>query len=296
MSQTASSENTQLEGRISVVIPCYNYAHYVAQTVESALSQQHVREIIVVDDGSTDNSAQVVREVAAKHPQVTLLQQKNQGQSTARNTGFSHSSGEFVVFIDADDLFAPDAFEAQLRMLEENPQCVFTFGHIQLIDADGKWFPTSFPFRPVTRHFLRESLRAPFILTPAAILFRRSLLLEMGPFTKTYDDCEDHDMILRILEKHPICATNHLVALYRRHGNNVSNRSLKMARTFIRVQMAHWPHIKHDRALRRACLQGMWSVVRWNIDKARSAVEVTVKNVARPVSRPLLKWIRSKRA
>src|SRR3712207_3515162 len=98
---------------VSVIIPCYNQAHYLGETIESVLNQTHQNlEIVVVDDGSTDNTA----EVASSYPQVKLLQQENQGRpAVGRNNGFRASSGEYIVFLDSDDRLVPDALEVGLR-------------------------------------------------------------------------------------------------------------------------------------------------------------------------------------
>src|SRR5438309_392347 len=91
---------------VSIVIPCYDQAHFLSESVESALAQTHPRtEIVVVDDGSREN----VAEVAARYPGILCLRQENQGLAGARNTGFHTSSGEYVLFLDADDRLTPTA-------------------------------------------------------------------------------------------------------------------------------------------------------------------------------------------
>src|ERR687898_3129642 len=96
---------------VTVVIPCYNQAHFLGEAIESVLSQSYPNfEILVVDDGSPDDTS----EVASRYPpqQVRLISQKNQGVSAARNTGIGHARGEYVVFLDADDRLLPEALEA----------------------------------------------------------------------------------------------------------------------------------------------------------------------------------------
>src|SRR5262245_20604446 len=91
---------------VSVIIPCYNHAHYLGEAIESVLAQTvQDFEIIVVDDGSTDSTA----DVAARYPRVRYVRQNNQGLSAARNTGIKHGLGRFLVFLDADDLLLPGA-------------------------------------------------------------------------------------------------------------------------------------------------------------------------------------------
>src|SRR5215212_8886473 len=119
---------------VSVVIPCYNQAHFLGEAIESVLAQSHPNfEIIVVDDGSPDDTS----EVAARYPGVRLVRQENQGLSGARNAGLARSEGEYVVFLDSDDRLLPEALEAHLEHLETRPECAFVSGYYKLMADDG---------------------------------------------------------------------------------------------------------------------------------------------------------------
>src|SRR5919112_6190031 len=119
---------------VTVVIPCYNQAHFLGEAIESVLSQSYRNfEIIVVDDGSTDETS----EVASRYEEVRLIRQENRGLSGARNTGIRDSQGEFLVFLDADDKLLPGALEAGLRCFEAHPECEFVFGDFRYIGIDG---------------------------------------------------------------------------------------------------------------------------------------------------------------
>ncbi|HWO47940.1 MAG TPA: glycosyltransferase family A protein, partial [Solirubrobacterales bacterium] len=110
---------------VSVVIPCWNQAHYLGEAIESALSQSYPSlEVIVVDDGSEDNSAAV----AARFPGVRCLRQGNSGVAAARNRGLAEAGGEYAVFLDADDRLLPDALAVGVRELEARPETAFAAG------------------------------------------------------------------------------------------------------------------------------------------------------------------------
>lgn len=108
---------------VSIVIPTYNYGAHIAEAIESCLRQTYANlEIIVVDDGSTDNTAEVVAALSTAHPgRIRYLNQDNAGAAVARNRGMVEARGAFVTFLDSDDLLTPDAIEVRLRVLQENP-------------------------------------------------------------------------------------------------------------------------------------------------------------------------------
>src|SRR5918993_3738999 len=120
---------------VTVVIPCYNQAHFLTEAIESVLSQSYPNfEVVVVDDGSTDDTS----EVASRYPQkVRLIRQENRGLAGARNTGIGHARGEYLVFLDADDRLLPKALEVGIEQLEAHPECAFVSGHCRWISGDG---------------------------------------------------------------------------------------------------------------------------------------------------------------
>src|SRR5215217_8951250 len=110
---------------VSVIIPCYNQAHFLSEAIQSVLAQSYPHfEIIVVDDGSTDTTSQV----ASRYPEVRCIRQNNQGLSGARNSGFAQSKGSYLVFLDADDRLLPGALETGLECLKAHPECAFVSG------------------------------------------------------------------------------------------------------------------------------------------------------------------------
>src|SRR5215212_2774004 len=133
-------------GLVSVISPCYNQAHFLGEAIESVLAQSYRPfEIVVVDDGSPDNTS----EVAARYPRVRCIRQENQGLAGARNTGIRESKGEYLVFLDADDRLLPEALEVGVNNLKAHPECAFVSGLHQAIAADGS--PLESPSPPTIK-------------------------------------------------------------------------------------------------------------------------------------------------
>src|SRR5919202_4974837 len=206
-SRDIESELREKAGLVSVVIPCYNQAHFLAEAIESVLEQTYPHfEIVVVDDGSTDNTTEVA---SGYYPseKVRLLRQENKGLSAARNAGLAESRGEYVVFLDADDRLLAEALEVGIRELEAHPECAFVSGHIRRIAADGSPLrtpPQALHIAHVEGDHYARLLRYNYIETPGTVMYRRSVFDSVGGFITSTEPCEDWDLYLRIARDYPV--------------------------------------------------------------------------------------------
>lgn len=249
----ASAEMTK-PGLVSVVITCYNQARFLAEAIESVLAQTYPHyEIMVVDDESQDNP----REVVARYPQVNYVWQKNQDVSAARNTGLSHSQGEFQVFIDADDRFLPHAFERGVTLLKAHPECGFVTGRHVYIDGEGKRRPTLEERRRVERDHYYELLCANFIGCPASVMFRRAVFETVKGFDTKFNHSGDYDLYLRVAHAFPILCYEEAVVEYRQHGANYSLKLEKMWQYISAVLRAQLAQVQGDERYEAACLRGI---------------------------------------
>lgn len=116
-----------IEGLVSIITPCYNGSRYITETIESVIKQTYLNwEMIVVDDGSKDNSADIVRRYSKKDNRIMLVQQKNAGSAAARNNGIRRANGQYIALLDADDLWEPGFLEKQIKFMKEKDAiCVF---------------------------------------------------------------------------------------------------------------------------------------------------------------------------
>lgn len=210
-------------GSVSVLIPCYNHAHFLADAIRSVEAGSRRVEIIVVDDGSVD----ATWDTAVSFAGVRCVRQANAGLAAARNRALQESAGELVVFLDADDRLLPGAIEIGARALEHHPECGMVFGRCVMMGPDGRFWPTPERERIERDHYV-ALLRRNVIWMPAMAMFRRSALESTGGFAAGFDAAADYDLYLRLAREWPIHDHAQLVAAYRQHGANMSANATRM--------------------------------------------------------------------
>ena len=199
---------------ISVIVPVYNGAATLAEALDSIACQTHPpQEIIVVDDGSTDDTARV----AAGFPQVRYVYQVNRGVAAARNVGLELAQGDVVAYLDADDVWSDGKLAVQMAQLAAQPEAEIVQGRLQMVAACPR----------VAGRLQPEPLSPPWQGTYlGAALIRRAAFARVGGFDETLAQCEDLDWFLRAREAGRLALAHPEVVLYyRRHGQNLSLRS-----------------------------------------------------------------------
>lgn len=244
----AHPENAVLSAApmVSVIIPCYNHAHFLSEAIESVQAQTHrPTQVVVVDDGSTDDTQQV----ATRYADVQYIYQDNQGLAAARNTGIRESTGDFLIFLDADDRLLPTATAAGLKCIDTHPDCAFVYGSFRWIAEDGAIIGVP-AATPVDADAYRMLLRRNVIAMHGTVLYRRSALEAVGGYDPSLPACEDYDIYLRLAQQFPVACHDEAVAEYRLHTSNMHrNRSLilRTALIALRKQRKYARTAKHYR-------------------------------------------------
>ena len=218
---------------VSVIITAYNHAHYLAEAIKSAHTQDCPVEIIVVDDGSKDDPSSVAKQFKT----VKFLRQRNQGLSAARNTGLNVASREFIVFLDADDRLLPKAITRNLACFDEHKDAGLVYGGHTVIDQVGTTTKVV-PVRKMTSP-ASELLLGNVIGMHCAVMYKRAALNAIGPFDTSLRACEDWDMLLRLSRVFRIASNEHSIAEYRKHGQNMSDRRSLILREALKVLDKH---------------------------------------------------------
>ncbi len=229
---------------VSVIIPAYNAQDMIGETLDSILAQTYRNlEIIVVDDGSTDQTAQVVQGYGSR---VLYYYQKNSGGcAVPRNTGIERSSGDFLCFIDADDLMAPDRVALQVAFMERYPRVGLVFSDYRNFNQDGLYSESHFQTCPRLRPQLRD--RKELILENACLLLaqenfgiagsfllRKDMLKFESGFEPTLRACEDFHFYFRLARHTPVGVINQVGMLRRLHADSMSTNPVRMLSEGIR--------------------------------------------------------------
>jgi len=221
---------------VSVVVPCYNGGRFVAEAVQSVLDQSHAAvEIIVVDDGSTDNSPDILATFGNK---IRVIRQENHGLSDARNVGIESSRGTYLAFLDADDYWDHTFVEKMVSALDNSSAAIAYCGWKNL----GLNGPRGEPFIPPdyeAEEKVESLLRYASLWPVHAAMLKRSILEEAGGFDTHLPACEDYDLWLRLAVKHRIVRIPEVLAYYRHHGEaQMTSKQWMQAKYLLQIKKA----------------------------------------------------------
>ncbi len=205
---------------VSVVIPAYNGAKTITETIQSILSQTFTDfELIVINDGSTDDTVDVVRQI--DDPRITILSFENGGLPEARNRGIRNSSSEFITFIDADDLWTPDKLEDQVNALRNYPDAGVAYSWTAFIDESSQFLYAGEPF-PHYGNVYPKLLIKNFIASGSNIMIRKSVIDQVGEYDATLKSAEDWDYNLRLAACQPFARVAKYQVLYRKTSTSMT--------------------------------------------------------------------------
>lgn len=215
---------SRADPKVSIVIPVHNMAPYVSEAISSALDQSFAqREVIVVDDGSTDETPAAAQ---AFGDRIRYIRQDNSGVANAMNAGIAASRGLYVNVLDADDALCPGATETEVNLLDNHQTVGFVYGGAEEVDRDGKHLRLRAYSKSVlglqpSRQAVKRLLRGNVIVS-SSVMFRRSCFDEAGGFRQESVPGEDWGLWLRIAARHDVFCTSKPIARYRIHGTSLT--------------------------------------------------------------------------
>jgi glycosyltransferase involved in cell wall biosynthesis len=209
---------------VSVVIPCFGQSHFLSEAIESVLAQSYPHlEVLVIDDASPDNASQI----AARYPGVRCLRCENLGMAGARNLGIRSTSGDFLIFLDADDRLMPTAIETGVTLLREHSEAAAVSGKFRRIAQDGAPIET-FEQPIVQRDHYSRLMTENWAGFPARSVYRRAVFEHVKGFDPDLDAAADFGLNLEIARQFPFWSHGELVAEHRTHGGNSSGDAGRM--------------------------------------------------------------------
>ncbi len=205
---------------VSVIIPTFNRAQLLPRAIESVLGQDYKEiELIIIDDGSTDDT----QELLENYPKIKILRTSNQGISKARNLGIKVSRGEWICFLDSDDMWLPSKLSSQVKYAQQFP-------HLKLIHTNELWVRNGVRVNQMKKHqkaggFIFEKCLPLCLISPSTVMIHRSVFSKIGDFDPEMTVCEDYDLWLRITKDYEIGYIEE--ALIQKYGGHEDQLSKK---------------------------------------------------------------------
>ncbi len=282
---------------VSVIIPAYNYGRFLADAIESVLAQTFKDyELIVVDDGSTDNTQEVVKPYQGR---MHYQRNQNRGLSATRNFGVSLAKGKYLAFLDADDEWLPNKLAVQVPVLDDHPDAALVMSRFTLMDGSRQALPGLKPLNKPGETFREIVYHG--TACPSSFLVRRECFEALGGFDESIATMEDFDIGLRLAARYRVIQLEEPLGRYRIHGPSLSTapdkvypsyvsiferllaeRETSLPKNLVRERLAHYRYFlaKHRlsqarsdeglRLMRGALL--VWPFFGWSLDKSVSPV------------------------
>ncbi len=222
--------------RVSVIIPAYNVASYISETLDSVIAQTFSdMEIIIVNDGSTDTTPNIIESYAARDPRIRIIHQENRGLAGARNTGLRSAVGDYLCIFDSDDIMMPDKIAVQVSYLDAHPACGLVYTDCyHFIDGTNRVRTVLEP--DLSKENAYEILLHGNHLNPNVVMFRKSVYESLGGFDETLRSAEDWEYWLKFAHAGVNFGhVNQPLTRYRVRSNSLSGDGVVMYQTAIRV-------------------------------------------------------------
>ena len=239
---------------MSVVVPLYNHAAYIAEAVQSILAQGAIlKELVVLDDGSTDGSADVMEQLARQDGRIRFERQSNQGAHATLNTALGRCTGDFLAILNSDDVYLPGRLATLVAALQADSAADIAVSSLQFIDGDGAaiengWYRQAVAFHHAGAELGVALLNGNFVMTTSNLLFRRAALGAVGPFA-ALRYAHDLDWMLRALALgRRISLVDRPLLRYRTHGSNTISEDHAAVRAEWAIVASAYLTVLWDRA------------------------------------------------
>ena len=187
--------------KVSIILPTYNRAYIIEKAIQSVLNQTYQDfELIIVDDGSTDNTEEIIKKLQEKDKRIRYIKlETNKGAAAARNEGIKIAHGKYITFQDSDDEWLPEKLEKQMKIFETTPEDIIVYTGFWRIDGDEKTYIPDINISNREGYIHKELLKGNFVGTPS-ILLKKETLEKVALFDECLQRCQDWDLVIRLSE------------------------------------------------------------------------------------------------
>lgn len=208
--------------KVSVIMAVYNGEKYLKECIDSILNQTFSDfEFIIINDGSTDKTEEIVKNAMKKDKRIKLISNKeNRGRAVARNQGLKIANGEYIAVIDSDDIALPQRLEKQVKFLDENQDVGLVGTWFYVIDEDGKIIGKE--KNPVSDEMIREKILKAMPFCHSSLMWRKECIEKVGGYRKEFSLSQDYDLVLRISEKYKVANIPEFLCMRRYHPDAIT--------------------------------------------------------------------------
>ena len=247
---------------VSIIIPAYNAERFIAETIQSVVHQTYTNwELLIIDDGSKDNTAQIVKSFLNDN-RIKYFFQKNSGVSAARNLGMSYSSGNYLAFLDADDLWEKENLEKKIKFLDSNPDSGMVISYMQIIIGDVEK-------KGAILQGMEGEVLDPLLLweessqtAPSNMLVRKEVMAEVGCWDTELSTAADQELFFRIASKYKIGRIDQVLTNYRVHKKNMhSNIKLLERDHILAYKKAYSNRLFRSFWFKQKCFSNMYIIL-----------------------------------
>lgn len=257
--------------KVSVIIPTYNYAKYLPETIDSVLRQTYQDlEIIVIDDGSTDNTKEIIQRYIRSSDKIKYILQENKGPAAARNRGIKEAKGEYIAFLDSDDIWVTEKLDIQASYLEQNKDIFFLYAKADVLNEHGK----KIGIKPESNqhHEFKKLIFEWGYFPTATVMIRKECFDKVGFFSEDLRIMEDIHLWIRISRHYKMHGMDQILGIYHRHSNNVTlNKELVYKSTAMVYEkiLAEFPNDVPRKKLRQRIAQYYYQLGKYYFDLQR---------------------------
>ena len=243
-------EHNQIsKGLVTVIVPCYNYAHFLSETLDSVIAQTYTNwECLIIDDGSTDHTKEVAENYCKKDQRIKYIYQSNQGLSAARNNGIDEAKGEYIQFLDSDDLITSEKLRHQVTSFSSNEYVDMIYSNYNLMTADGskQWGVEATNWISMKHEPFQEFLHyweKGFTIPIHAYLFKKTCFSKWGKFNVSLSNHEDLSLQLNFsLHGAKYKMLDEVSSIYRVHASSMAKDFTKMHKGYLMTLIALMNH------------------------------------------------------